>query len=762
MIRLIALSILAPLTIFAAPKLPSSLTFGDKASEDAAQLEADTAVVAPGAHGKQARYIATEGELRFTLAIDQDATNYVTLKMWGGDYKGQTIDTDDGSIKLGSPRVDLYIDGEAIDSHTLDYEYLKPEAILPGRHFYRTIRLPNEATHGKESIELTLQPKREIGGAYFKVGGPAPTPVERGVYSRGYYSAVSHTGDFVPESTDPKPAATGEDLPPLPDFDKFAARIDESIDMAVGEIMDRQLYGPEFEKAAKEHEIPAKLYGLFHRYGLPAYLELGLSEGDWETPTTGSGSGRSHSNAASLFMHAYTQPASKYYKDPELLDRSIAMMDAYRRYQGGKGSLEIGGGSNGWIGGPDRKAVRGGLQGFFMGNLARSFMAIWPVIKDDAAIVNQPIDSDGDGELDVTRVEAWAEMFRSYLTHQSQLPGGVANQSRANASGAYLALKALQILHPEESPGSENLNPLLELSSGIAPHPKGGGIWMMTRKGLSLEGQGFCPAYGQHTNNQYPDLHAASGDDRVLDLFLSSLDLFQFMVFPRDGVNGGPLLVSGPQGSRHFPFPGKEFEWMPLIKTAVDYKNDFALWSVDYMLRYSGDMEEPLLNPEMGVHLSSYAMGAIGMRNRLPQLQQLLKAREFADYRLPIERDTVQIKTDEQTGLVAIHNAGEESFFFQENRGGRFHFIAPDHHAFGHIETETVDGVLKIQYGRWLVLQNRTATPMVGEDKGRTVTAAPIEGLGKRKDLVTGKKISLDKPIEIAPYTTLVFDLENK
>ena len=52
------------------------------------------------------------------------------------------------------------------------------------------------------------------------------------------------------------------------------------------------------------------------------------------------------------------------------------------------------------------------------------------------------VDSDGDGATDVTRLEAWAELYRSYLIHQSHVPGGVANQARANANGAALALNA--------------------------------------------------------------------------------------------------------------------------------------------------------------------------------------------------------------------------------------------------------------------------------------------------------------------------------
>ena len=391
--------------------------------------------------------------------------------------------------------------------------------------------------------------------------------------------------------------------------------------------------------------IPGIVRGLFHKYGLPAYIELGLADGDWLTPATGSGSGRSFSGVGRIYMHCYTHPESKFYQSSEMLDRTIALLDAYRRYQGDKGALEIGGGSNGWIGGPERTSVSGGLQGFFMANLAHSFLSVWPQVKDTPAILNAPVDSDGDGSTDVTRIEAWAELFRSYLTYQSERPGGVANQARANATGAGLALRALQTMHPDESPGAEHLNLLVERGCGLAPHPKNGGIWMLTKGGLSLEAQGFCPGYGQHTNVQYPELYEASGDARVLEQYLKSLDLFAFMVFAREGTAGGPLLVSGPQGSRHHPFPGKHLEWLPLVKVAVDYQAPFAIWSVDRMLRVSNNLEDPPLKAERGVHLPGDAAQAIEVLQRLPGLKNLISKNAASDYRLPALDTKTRIKT---------------------------------------------------------------------------------------------------------------------
>ena len=69
-------------------------------------------------------------------------------------------------------------------------------------------------------------------------------------------------------------------------------------------------------------------------------------------------------------------------------------------------------------------------------------------------------------------------------------------------------------------------------------------------------------------------------------------------------------------------------------------------------------------------------------------------------------------------------------------------------------------GVREIRYGRWLILQNMTATPKLGEEEGSTAIAAPIASLGTERDLVSGKHVNLNEPIELPPYTTMVFDLQ--
>ena len=184
---------LFPTLAFAVPAKFQQLgmvTFGDQASETQAAVQVSNSRIGPGATGCKARYIETIGKMRFSLPVDPSRPMFVTLKMWGGDVAGAIVATGSGSIKLGSPRVDVWVNGKAVDAQ--DFELLSDAPVLPGRFFYRTIRLPQDARQGKSTLELTLKPAQQVGGGYAAVGGPAPKIAPQGVYSRGYRRGRRH------------------------------------------------------------------------------------------------------------------------------------------------------------------------------------------------------------------------------------------------------------------------------------------------------------------------------------------------------------------------------------------------------------------------------------------------------------------------------------------------------------------------------------------------------------------------------------------
>lgn len=751
---------LFPALVLAAPAKFQRLgvvTFGDETSETQGAVHARVSEVGPGAPGFKARYIATEGEVRFTLAVDPARPTYVTLKMWGGDVAGTAVATDRGSIALGAPRVDLWVNGKAVDAE--DYELLTDKPALPGRFFYRTVRLPQDATQGKSTIELTLKPAQQVGGGYAGVGGPVARIIPKGVYARGYYQAITHIGNFLPDDAPPPdPALIPETKTDPLDFALVRKRLVEGIDNAAEMLMSRQLYGPKFEEAAQSDNIPPAVHGLFCKSGLTAYLQLGRTVSpDWLTPVTGSGSGRLHSGAGFIFMHVYAQEGSRFYKNPEMIERTIALLDGYRRYQGANGAWEIGGGSDGWIGGPHRKDESGGLQGYFIEGLARSFLAVWPYVKNSSQVLDAKIDDDGGGRPDVTRREAWTAIFREYLKNQLGQPGGVANQARANAIGAIMAIGALNQLSPGDTTGGTEVSNLVAQATGLAPHPKG--VWMLTQAGVSLEAMGFCPAYGQHTNAQFPELIQASGDPRLRGQFAKALDLFSCMVFPLNGAKGGPLFVSGPEGSRHHEFPGKDLDWLALVWAANHMQNPFAGWAVRNSLESSHNLEAPLLTQDLRVHLLDEAIWAVHCLDALPELEKTLDRPEVNNYLLPSMAPDWRSKNDPQVGLSMVHMPGR-TLYTQVTNGGRYQFLSRNTEAFGNLDYEEKDGVRVIIYGPWLIAQNITATATVGQEEGHATVLTTLPAVARARDLVSGNMVKLDQPLRLRPLTTVIFDLE--
>lgn len=737
------------------------LILGDEVSERAHGVVLKDAPAGPGARGETARYLGVGGELRFIVRLTPGTPSLVTLQYSGDDVAGAVVAAGARPLKLGAPTLDVLIGDRELVPDLGDYEILGAEPALPGRFFYRTYLLPAELTAGRDKIEVTLRPSPTTGGAYAKVGGGAAKVVRAGVYSRGVYRVFAHADNFTP------PPASAGFTPPVasavidaafsapPDYALVRRRLVEQLDAAVDAVRGRQLYGPEFDAGAKRLGVPPAVRGLFNRPSVARYLERGDvkdAKPDWLTPVTGSGNGRAHASAGWLFMRAYDDPASRHHGDRELIDRTVAMLDGYRRYQGANGAWEIGGGSDGWIGGPERKNASGGLQGFFVAGLARSFLAVWPHVQADAALLDARIDSDGDGAPDVTRRAAWTELFRAYLANQMGQRGGVANQAQANAVGASLAARALRTLDPKAKTDDADIALLVRQATGLAPHPKG--VWMMTRTGLNSEAGGFCPSYGQHPHVQLPVLIESGFEPAVRARYAQNLAVFAQMVFTREGAAGGPLLVEGPVGSRQHPFPGKALDWSALAYAADAMKDDFAAWAMAVGLHGSDNLREFDLGPADGVHLLGNAEAAAVLLDRLPAVERALARPSVAAYRLPALRAEPSVFADPEAGLVAIHAGGGRSLYLQR---GRYHWIEPHTQAFGELTLRETGGIRAIAIGPWYVVQNISDTHLVA-DEGRAGVLRRVPDRPTR-DLISGRTLPGGAALTVRAGETLVLEL---
>lgn len=172
-------------------KILDELKFGDKKSEDMHALTENASEIIEGGLGEPARILLPiEGErveggnVHFTMKVDPDKQNYVTVKMWGSDIGDENI-------------LMLFIEGKQIGyRHLGDYDMLSlanGEAPFVDRFTYTTHPLPKQMTEGKKEVKLSIRST----GPYYRYGDTfdqyqkvmtAPT--------KGLYTAYTHTDGY--------------------------------------------------------------------------------------------------------------------------------------------------------------------------------------------------------------------------------------------------------------------------------------------------------------------------------------------------------------------------------------------------------------------------------------------------------------------------------------------------------------------------------------------------------------------------------------
>ncbi|MFD4603799.1 Tat pathway signal sequence domain protein [Streptomyces sp. NPDC058464] len=178
-----------------------TVVFGDTSSETAHALSATHSDVVDGQLGQSARVLNPldpadwwGGTTKFTLDVDPQSANYVSVKFWGGDY----ADTGDDAWRL-----QLFLDGKVLgwfDQCVVDnIDMIDVAPRLPGRFFCHTLPLPLGATRGKETLEIEIRamgriwPYGDANSFYHNMTKP----------SRGLYRAYTHTAPhFTPADDD--------------------------------------------------------------------------------------------------------------------------------------------------------------------------------------------------------------------------------------------------------------------------------------------------------------------------------------------------------------------------------------------------------------------------------------------------------------------------------------------------------------------------------------------------------------------------------
>jgi hypothetical protein len=189
----ISFVILVNLSAAKAAAILDTIVFGDAASEKNHAFAGDHTRIISGRLGDPARIAlpqtdpAWEGErLAFTLAVDPQKQNYLTVRLSGSDAtQNQLV---------------LFCEGKQVGyRHLGDIEILDiggEEPAFPGRFIYNTTPLPLPLTRGKTNLNFEIRsygPTWGYTGEFEKFQKPLAGP------TRGIYKIYSHTDStFVP------------------------------------------------------------------------------------------------------------------------------------------------------------------------------------------------------------------------------------------------------------------------------------------------------------------------------------------------------------------------------------------------------------------------------------------------------------------------------------------------------------------------------------------------------------------------------------
>jgi hypothetical protein len=169
------------------------LPLGDAAAEGAHSLSAQRSEVIKGGLDLPARTLLPAeaanwegGRIAFTMKVDPEKPNYLTVRLWGGDVNHNLLL--------------LFAEGKQIGyRHLGDIDLLdlgSDEPAYNGRFFYNTTPLPLELTKGKKQLAFEVRSNGRIWGYgtnFEQYQKPMTEP------TRGIYALYTHTdGCFVP------------------------------------------------------------------------------------------------------------------------------------------------------------------------------------------------------------------------------------------------------------------------------------------------------------------------------------------------------------------------------------------------------------------------------------------------------------------------------------------------------------------------------------------------------------------------------------
>ena len=359
------------------------------------------------------RTLGPDGSMVLNMKCSPSETNYLTIKLWGGDATPGTLFISDpatGNMNADNTRQPVIDPSDAGDFGALNVSSGKPEQ--NGGFIYATYQIPEIYTQDRDFVSLRLYSRGE------KQSDGVSSLAEQTSESRGLYaayltqspnldpSAFETEGEIITEKPIPTPVPK-YDTSDAGDMAKTKNQMLSYVKSAVSAFQDWQIYG-----AAN---YPPYMEGSIARD--TSWQRKALTDTDWKDAYYDANTFLRQNLAplSGLEVYAYAyqyapQLGFSAENQEEFLDRLVKGIDFLCRAQGSNGGFYS---QDGWIGGPERNPADNTAK--TAGGLSAAGKALLMMYDDieAAGYLSQLIDADADGVKETNRQEAWSSMLTS-------------------------------------------------------------------------------------------------------------------------------------------------------------------------------------------------------------------------------------------------------------------------------------------------------------------------------------------------------------
>ncbi|BCM92619.1 hypothetical protein IAD21_04501 [Abditibacteriota bacterium] len=433
-LRVTALSTLFCLSAGCSAQMPASrIVLGDVASEKAASLMAQNSSTGTDANGLSFRRLDKSGQITFEVACDPVKQNYLTVRLNGSDANPNYLYLvqPDGAKNILDP---------VPEGQWGSLDHSSQNAPFVGRYYYSTYIVPLALTQGKTTVRLTIESR----GSFNFYGGHIQD--EQKEPSKAIYLVALSTNPFYTEAGEDKLGQLPPKGAPVPSPAGLSSTqyLQTATQKAIEQMMSWQLYGDSFKKARAFSP------------GFSPMLEGAIVTHQDMTNATTDGRFKDRENwteeqwlasftipavnfqnwcpmmGVEILGNTYIYPwAGKYQHNPETLDRIFKALDFWCLAQDRVGAFAVIE-DNGhprrfqWIGaktdhsGTRDEGYNWDLQANGVPSLAKGFIFVYNDIisrknpdemKRLAAYLDEKVDNDNDGQKQITRREALAQLY---------------------------------------------------------------------------------------------------------------------------------------------------------------------------------------------------------------------------------------------------------------------------------------------------------------------------------------------------------------